>query len=77
MPTHDSIDRFKRIPLWISPPGTQVICFHHNNVPSKEKLRMLGWVEVNRCVSSQQLVSINSGSLYAKYMHYSLKNITV
>ena len=42
VPAQDSIDKFDRIALWISPPGTQVIDFNKDKLPSKEQLRTLG-----------------------------------
>ena len=74
VPTQDSIERFDGIPLWISPPGTQVIVYHKDNLPSKEELRTLGWVEVIIGVTPERLVKIRGG-IQAKRLQYSLKHI--
>ena len=74
LPAQDSIDRFDGIPLWISPPGTQLIDFHKDNIPSKEQLRTLGWEEVIIGVTPERLVKIR-GRLQAKRLQYLLKHI--
>ena len=57
----DSIDKFDGIALWISLPGTQVIDFHKDNLPSKVQLRTLGWEEVIIGVTPERLVKIRGG----------------
>ena len=43
LPSHQTVDRFDAIPLWIAPPGTHVIPFDQHNIPTENELKDKGW----------------------------------
>ena len=42
LPSQENVDCFEAISLWIAPPGTQFIQFHHHNIPDIDKLNENG-----------------------------------
>ena len=60
--------------MWISPAGTQNIPFNHNDLPSRELLEELKWVELSIGVAPERVVIVRGG-LQAKRLQYSLKHI--
>ena len=74
LPPQQTIDRFDAIPLWIAPPGTQVIEYDQNNIPTAEELKEKGWCAVNIGMTPEKIINARGG-LQAKRLQYSLKHI--
>ena len=74
LPSQHTINRFDSIPLWIAPPGTHFIEYHHQNIPSKNELIDNGWNEVYIGVSPEKIINARGG-ISAKRLQYSLKHI--
>ena len=74
LPSQQSLDRFHAIKMWISPAGTQNIPFNHNDLPSRDLLEELKWVELSIGVAPERVVIVRGG-LQAKRLQYSLKHI--
>ena len=74
LPYQQTVDRFVAIPLWIAPPGTQIIQFDYHNILTIDKLKEKGWNEVSVGVTPVKIVNARGG-LQAKILQYSLKHI--
>ena len=74
LPSQENVDRFEAISLWIAPPGTQFIQFHHHNIPDIDELNEKGWHQVSIGVTPEKIINARGG-LQAKRLQYSLKHI--
>ena len=74
LPSQENVDCFEAISLWIAPPGTQFIQFHHHNILDIDKLNEKGWHQVSIGVTPEKIINARGG-LQAKRLQYSLKHI--